>query len=73
MATATVLRQEPDQYDFTNPGSPVLGTIVYFQTGAGNNGSVFVPATRYNVKNIHAAIKAAAEVIDEVGSLEINY
>jgi hypothetical protein len=45
MATGsyTVTSQAVDQYDFSAPGNPVLGTVVYFVTGNGHQGSVFVP------------------------------
>lgn len=67
--TYTVIRQAPDQYDFTVPGDPVVGTIVYYVTGNGNHGSVFVPAARYNVKVVKEMVAAAAKVTDEVGAI----
>jgi len=73
MATAIILRQETDQYDFTNPGSPVLGTTIFYQTGAGNTGSVFIPQTRYSIKEVHKVVAAAAALLDEVGALQVNY
>lgn len=67
--TYTVTRQAQDQYDFTVPGDPVLGTVVYFDTGNGNNGSVFVPASKYTAKHVRAMVAAKAALIDEIGSL----
>jgi hypothetical protein len=67
--TYTVTSQQPDQYDFSTPGNPVLGTIVYFQTGAGNTGSVFVPAVHYTVANVKTAVAAKAKLLDEVGGI----
>ncbi len=71
MASSTwlVTRQVPDQYDFTAPGDPVLGTIVHFQTGEGNDGSVFVAYAHYTVVNVRRMIAARAAVIDAVGAL----
>lgn len=72
MATTTyqVVRQAPDQYDPNNPGNPVVGVIVYFMTGEGNEGSIFVPQTRYTVKNVHQMVAAQAKIADEVGRIE---
>ena len=73
MSTYTVIRQQPDQYDFTNPANPVAGTLVIFQTSEGNEGTVFVPATRYTVKNVRTMVAAKAKLIDEIGALEGSY
>jgi hypothetical protein len=67
--TYTVTSQQPDQYDFTNPGNPVLGTIVYFTTGEGNTGTVFVPAARYKVDVVRTMVAHAAKLLDQVGSI----
>jgi hypothetical protein len=67
--TYTVTSQVPDQYDFTNPGNPTLGTIVYFQTGEGNTGSVFVAAAHYTVANVRTAVAAKAKLLDEVSAI----
>lgn len=67
--TYTVTRQEPDSYDFTVPGNPVLGTIVYFTTGEGNQGSVFLPAAQYTVANVRKQVEAKAKLIDNVGNI----
>jgi hypothetical protein len=67
--TYTVISQSPDQYDFTAPGDPVLGTVVYFQTGLGNNGSVFVPQSRYNAATVKTMVSHRAKLIDEVGAI----
>lgn len=64
-----VVRQDPDQYDFTAPGNPVLGVIVHFQTGEGNDGSVFVDYHHYNAATVRRMIHARAEIIDEIGRL----
>jgi hypothetical protein len=67
--TYTVTRQAPDQYDFSAPGDPVLGTVVFFSTGEGNNGSVFVPASRYNPATVRTMVAHAAKLLDEVGAI----
>jgi hypothetical protein len=67
--TYTVTQQMPDQYDFSNAGNPTLGTVVYFTTGAGNSGSVFVAAAHYTVANVRTAVAAKAKLLDEVSAI----
>lgn len=67
--TYTVTRQVPDTYDFTVPGDPVLGVQVYFTTGGGNTGSVFIPHAKYNGEHVRAAVAAHAKLIDDIGGI----
>jgi hypothetical protein len=54
----------------TDPmGRAVEGVKIFFQTGGGHNGSVFIPKDRYNVENAKAAILDAAGLLDGVGKL----
>lgn len=69
MAGYQVTRQAPDQYDPNNLSNPVTGVIVYFVTGDGNEGSVFVPHTRYTPKNVAQMVAAQAKIADEVGAI----
>jgi hypothetical protein len=71
--TYTVTSQSPDTYDFTTPGNPVLGVQVYFTTGEGNRGSVFVPQARYTINNIKTLVAAAARDMDAVGAITGTY
>lgn len=50
-------------------GSFVDGYKVTFVTGAGNNGSVFVPHANYNASFVTGAIAAKAATIDAVSAL----
>ena len=50
-------------------GPPVQGVKVFYTTGAGHSGSVFVPYSQYNTVNVRAAINAAAATMDAVGQL----
>ena len=68
-STWVVTRQVPDQFDFTAPGDPVPGVIVHFQTGLGENASVFVPANRYNINTVRAMVAARAAEVDAVAQL----
>lgn len=73
MATSwQVTRQAPDQYDPDNLANPVTGVIVYFQTGQGNEGSVFIPYSQYTPAHVKTAINARARVADEIGNLAVN-
>lgn len=45
------------------------GYDIAFTTGAGHNGSVFVPESRYTPANVRAAIAEKAALMDQVGSM----
>ncbi len=65
-----VTGQVSDQTVLTNAGQAVTGVLVYFTTGDGHSGSVFIPDNHYtNKKYVHDAIQAKAVVMDEVGKL----
>ena len=64
-----VTGQDPDQLIITNAGKPIGGTRVYFATGDGNTGSVFVDDGHYHPKPVHAALHAKAALVDEIGRL----
>lgn len=53
------------------PGTtgPVVGWVVGFITGAGNNGSVFIPLSQYTIDNVKAQITATAAELDAVSNL----
>jgi len=50
-------------------GPPVQGVKVFYTTGQGHSGSVFVPYSQYNQANVRAAINQAAATMDAVGQL----
>lgn len=60
---------QAERTDIANDGTPVRGVVVYFLTGAGHQGSVFVPATQYTPDNVRAMIAKAAAQMDAVGAL----
>lgn len=64
-----VTGQDPDQLIITPAGKPVGGTRVYFATGAGNTGSVFVDDGHYHPRQVHAALAARAALVDQIGEL----
>jgi hypothetical protein len=69
-ATWTVTRQAADQVNIESNGDPVTGTRIFFQTGLGNTGSVFVTDANYhNTAGVKSAIQAQANQMDAVSAL----
>jgi len=58
-----------DQQNINNAGQAVTGVVIYFITGDGNEGSVFLANTRFTPKNAEIAVQAQANLLDEVGRL----
>lgn len=50
-------------------GQPIRGYRVYFTTGKGQHGSVFVALSMYNPQNVRAAVASHAGQLDETASL----
>lgn len=50
-------------------GPPVNGVKVFYQTGQGHTGSVFVPYSQYNTQNVRSLVSAAAAQMDAIGQL----
>lgn len=61
--------QASDQYQTNAANVTQVGVQVYFITGDGNEGSVFVPNQQYNVATVRKMVEAAATLVDEVGRL----
>lgn len=64
-----VTGQATDQVINTQAGQSVVGVQIYFVTGDGNEGSVFIANHRYTPKRVREEIHKAADVLDEVGRL----
>lgn len=64
-----VTDQVTDQVQNTRAGATVTGVMVYFITGDGNEGSVFIANQHYNAKNVRRAVQSHANLLDEVGAL----
>lgn len=60
-------QQETRQQDAA--GNFVDGVLVMFSTNAGNNGSVFVPATLYNAARVRDLVSQQAALMDGVSAL----
>jgi hypothetical protein len=68
-----ITAQLTDQVENTTAGQTVIGVRIYFITGSGNEGSVFIPNQQYTAKNVHSRVKVQAELIDEIGELSDNF
>lgn len=64
-----ITSQATDQLVNTPGNQTMTGVQVYFVTGAGNEGSVFVPNQQYNPMTVHSMVNTAAHTIDSVGEL----
>lgn len=64
-----ITAQLTDQIDNTNAGQVITGVRVYFVTGNGNEGEVFIPNIHYNAKTVEQAVHNAASNLDGIGAL----
>jgi ssDNA-binding replication factor A large subunit len=67
-----ITSQSTNQIENDNAGRTIVGTRVYFITGDGNEGSVFVPDVHYTTRRVREMVRAEATLIDEVGALTEN-
>lgn len=64
-----ITRQQPNQTTNDETGNTIVGTYVYYQTGDGNSGVVFIPDNLYNEKHVTETVRASARLLDKVGRL----
>lgn len=64
-----IVSQQTDQIVNTPGNQTVTGVQVYFTTGDGNEGSVFVPNQQYKPDTVHSMVNTQAHLIDSVGKL----
>lgn len=64
-----VTAQLTDQVIVTAAGQAVTGVQIFFVTGKGNEGSVFIANNHYIPKVVKPAIHAQAALIDTIGEL----
>lgn len=64
-----VTSQLTDQVIVTAAGQAVTGVQIFFITGDGNEGSVFIANNHYTTKVVKEAIRAQAAAIDTIGKL----
>ena len=67
-----VTSQQTGQTINDDAGNTIVGTYVYFTTGQGNKGSVFIPDAKYTTKYVTEQVRAQANLIDEIGNLSEN-
>lgn len=58
-----------DQVIPTQAGQTITGSYVYFLTGDGNEGSVFVPNAIFNHDTVERMVREAAIKLDRVASI----
>lgn len=68
-ASWTITSDLPDQFSSSGTATPVLGHMIYFLTGNGNSGSVFVADPHYNVASVKAAVQTKANLVDQINAL----
>lgn len=66
----TVTGQSPGQTQVTPDGRVISGTLVYFRTGNGTMGNVFVPQDRYNAETVRTMIAVVAREMDSIDGLQ---
>ncbi len=64
-----VTDQATDQIVNTPGNQTQTGVQVYFVTGDGNTGSIFVPNQQYKAATVHSMVNTAAHLIDGIGKL----
>jgi len=58
-----------DQVINTPAGDTVIGNYVYYVTGEGNHGVVFLPHDKWSAKHVTEKVRADAKVLDEIAAL----
>lgn len=64
-----ITRQEADQTRNDASGNVQIGSNIYFTTGQGNQGVVFVPDNLLTINHVKATVRAAAKLMDDIGVL----
>lgn len=67
-----ITRQIVDQTTNDDAGNTVVGAYIYFVTGDGNTGVVFIPNNLLNHDHVKATVKAQAKTLDTIGRLHEN-
>ena len=68
-ATTWKVTTQYEQTQVAAGGQPVRGVQVFFTTGRGHTGSVFVPYAQYTTDHVREQVQAAAAQMDAVGML----
>lgn len=68
-----ITSQAPDQTTIGDAGNVIVGTYVYFITGDGNSGVVFIPNNLFNEDHVKATVRAAVRRIDRIGKLSEQF
>lgn len=68
--TTWTVTGQTEQTQINPAGSPVRGVQVFYTTGAGHQGSVFVPYVQYTQENVRNLVQDAAARMDVIGALQ---
>lgn len=55
-----------------NAGNTIVGSYIYFTTGRGNQGVVFVSDAQRTEANVKTAVHNEAVLIDSIGMLKVE-
>ena len=61
-----VTRQVADQTRNDDSGNVVVGSLIYFTTGLGNQGVVFIADNLLTVKHVKETVAAQAALMDSI-------
>jgi len=64
-----ITSQVADQTRNDKAGNTQVGSLIYFTTGDGNDGVVFVPDNLLTTKHVTQVVRAQAKLIDDIGRL----
>jgi hypothetical protein len=68
-ATTWRVTGQTEQTQIQQGGNPVRGVQVFYTTGDGHTGSVFIPYAQYNPAYVQQQVGQAAAQMDAVGQL----
>jgi hypothetical protein len=71
MATYTwqITSQQTGQTVLDAAGNVIQGSYVYYTTGQGNQGVIFIPDNLRTTKYVAAQVAAQAKLLDDIGNL----
>lgn len=68
-----VTSQQANQVILDNAANPSVGTYIYYTTGEGNQGVVFLPDSHRSEKHARKAVDADADILDTIGRMSHNW
>ena len=68
-----ITSQVTDQTRNDSAGNTQVGSLVYYTTGDGNNGVVFIPNNLLKIKHVQETVRNDARLLDDIGRLTEAY